>query len=273
MRKDVTVMELEELLRSYKDGKISEQQLLRQLRMDHLETLEHKFRYDLGREARTGFPEAILGLNKGSEDIAAILKSLLREKDKIFVTKFNPGKMAEAKELLKEEGVLGEGVELEYHDNCHLLVAKRKDGKTPDLECSVGIVAGGTSDIPVAEEARVICQQSGVKTFTAYDVGVAGLHRLFSPLKEMIDQDVDVVIVVAGMEGALPSVVKGLIKAPVIGVPTSVGYGYRASESALISMLNSCVPGLVVTNVDNGFGAAAAALVICSRISKYKKKE
>jgi len=260
-------MDLSELLRMYRDGKISEEEVVKRLRIDHLEILENRIRYDLSREARSGFPEAVLGLSKTPQDIAKIVRSVLSKRKKIFVTKLEPQKMDKLKELLEEEPL--PRLRLSYHETANLLVASTSP-RRPRKICTVGIIAAGTSDIPIAEEARVVCDECGLETVTAYDVGVAGLHRLFSPLTEMLQSDVDVVIVVAGMEGALPSVVKGLVDVPVIGVPTSVGYGYRGGESALIAMLNSCVPGLVITNIDNGFGAAAASYLICSRIAKYR---
>lgn len=262
-------MNLDQLLKEYKKGAISEGELIKDLKMDHLATLENKFHYDLGREARAGFPEAVLALRKSAEDVARILETVLPKKDKIFVTRLEKEKMDRIRQILDGKPLLEEA-KLSYHENSHLLVAKKEEKKAVQMGCTVGIIAAGTSDAPVAEEAEVILGECGLHTISARDVGVAGLHRLLGPLKRMLDEDVDILIVVAGMEGALPSVVKGLVDLPVIGVPTSVGYGYKAGESALISMLNSCVPGLLVTNVDNGFGAAAAAYGICSRISKYK---
>ena len=261
-------MDIKELLRRYKEDELPEDELLRHLRLDHLESIEGRLNYDLVRETRAGFPEAVLGMGKTPEDIAGILESVLPKKGKIFVTKLSQDKMEKVGELLGKGEDQGGGAILEYHRDPNLLVARTGHASQIEPKCHVGVMAGGTSDIPIAEEARIIAAESGLGVVKAYDVGVAGLHRLFSPLKEMIDRDVDVLIVVAGMEGALPSVVKGLIDVPVIGVPTSVGYGYRGGESALIAMLNSCVPGLMVTNIDNGFGAAAAAYAICSRISK-----
>jgi NCAIR mutase (PurE)-related protein len=268
----VTIMDIKDLLRKYREGECSEDDLLRQLRLDHLESIEGRLNYDLARESRAGFPEAILAISKTPEDIAGILRSVLPKKGKIFVTKLTTEKMGAVEEILGNVSDLGEGAALEYHPDPNLLVAKTRDAPKIQLDCTIGVVAGGTSDIPIAEEARIIAAESGLAVVKAYDVGVAGLHRVFPPLKEMILRDVDLLIVVAGMEGALPSVVKGLIDVPVIGVPTSVGYGYRGGESALIAMLNSCVPGLLVTNIDNGFGAAAAAHAICSRIVKKRRE-
>ena len=124
----------------------------------------------------------------------------------------------------------------------------------------VGLLAAGTSDVGVAEEARMVAEAMGARVTRAYDVGVAALHRLAEPLATMTADDVDVMVVVAGMEGALPSVVGGLVKVPVIAVPTSVGYGASfGGLAALLAMLNSCASGVTVVNIDNGFGAAAAA--------------
>jgi hypothetical protein len=136
----------------------------------------------------------------------------------------------------------------------------------------VGILAAGTSDVPVAEEAALMCREMGCSVHTAYDVGVAGLHRLFGPLCEMLDEAaVDVLIVAAGMDGALPSVVAGLVDVPVVGLPTSAGYGLGgAGVAALYSMLQTCVPGLSVVNVDNGIGAGAVAGLIANRVASAR---
>ncbi|KZX10241.1 N5-carboxyaminoimidazole ribonucleotide mutase [Methanobrevibacter filiformis] len=134
-------------------------------------------------------------------------------------------------------------------------------------EYKVGIVTAGTSDIPVAEEARVIIESTGCDVIASYDIGVAGIHRLFPKIARMIEENVKVIIVCAGMEGALPSVVSGLVDIPVIGIPTSVGYGIGSEgKAALYSMLQSCSPGLAVVNIDNGFGAAVFALTIINNM-------
>ncbi|MBC7261723.1 MAG: nickel pincer cofactor biosynthesis protein LarB, partial [Chloroflexi bacterium] len=150
----------------------------------------------------------------------------------------------------------------------------RKPGVSrPDSGGRVGILTAGTSDIPRAEEAALICREMGCTVFTAYDVGVAGLHRLFEPLQSMVEKEkVDVLIVAAGMDGALPSVVAGLVPVPVIGLPTSAGYGLGGSgRAALLSMLQTCSPGLVVVNIDNGIGAGAAAGMIANRVAAARK--
>ena len=137
----------------------------------------------------------------------------------------------------------------------------------------VGIITAGTSDIPVAEEVKVILQQGSCEVISSYDIGIAGIHRLFPKISKMIEEEVNVIVVCAGMEGALPSVVAGLVDVPVIGVPTSVGYGIGANgKAALYSMLQSCAPGLSVVNIDNGFGAAIVALTMVQTIARNVEK-
>jgi hypothetical protein len=133
------------------------------------------------------------------------------------------------------------------------------------------VLAAGTSDIPAAEEAKVTAEVMGCQVLAYYDVGIAGIHRLMEPLRETLVQDVSAIVVVAGMEGALPSVVRGLVPVPVIGVPTSTGYGYGGKgEAALMTMLQSCAPGLTVVNIDNGFGAGATAALIANGVAQAK---
>ena len=133
----------------------------------------------------------------------------------------------------------------------------------------IGIITAGTSDIGIAEESRLMCESMNCNCITSYDVGIAGLHRIFPVLKEFVKSDVDAIIVVAGMEGALASVVSSTVNVPIIGVPTSVGYGYgEKGVAALASMLQSCSLGLTVVNIDNGIGAGAAAAKIVNQINK-----
>jgi NCAIR mutase (PurE)-related protein len=155
------------------------------------------------------------------------------------------------------------------HDERSRVVVVRRDGAPPPQERgAVGILAAGTSDVAVAGEAAAMCRAMGVAVVTAYDVGVAGLPRLAVPLEEMRAAGAAALVVAAGMEGALPSVVAGLVDVPVIGLPTSTGYGLGGrGEAALLGMLQSCSPGLVVVNVDNGIGAGATAGLIARRAS------
>jgi NCAIR mutase (PurE)-related protein len=157
-------------------------------------------------------------------------------------------------------------VAVEEYGHGRTLVLRTDTWVPPRPGGRVGLVTAGTSDVPVAEEAVAVAREMGCLVSTAYDVGVAGLHRLFGPLRAMLEDGLDAVVVAAGMDGALPSVVAGLVDAPVIGLPVSVGYGLGGrGEAALLSMLQTCAPGLVVVNVDNGVGAGATAGLIARR--------
>ena len=150
-----------------------------------------------------------------------------------------------------------------------VLIYKKNIKKTGG---KVGIIAAGTSDIGIAEEARLVCESMNCDSISSYDVGIAGLHRIFPVLKQFVEAEVDVIIVVAGMEGALASIVSSIADVPVIGVPTSIGYGYgEKGVAALASMLQSCSLGLTVVNIDNGVGAGAAAANIASRIKSNSR--
>jgi hypothetical protein len=136
----------------------------------------------------------------------------------------------------------------------------------------VGLISAGTSDVPVAEEARLMAEAMGCVVTPIYDVGVAGLHRLLQPLRALLAEGVDAVVVAAGMDGALPSVVSGLVDVPVIGLPTSIGYGLGGKGvAALLSMLQTCAPGLTVVNIDNGIGAGATAALIANRVAQARQ--
>jgi NCAIR mutase (PurE)-related protein len=153
-----------------------------------------------------------------------------------------------------------------------MVVVRRPDLAPPAPGGRVGVLTAGTSDIPRAEEAEVIAREMGCQVVSAYDVGVAGLHRLAEPLRQFKERRVDVVVVAAGMDGALPSVVAGLVDVPVIGLPTSIGYGLGGrGVAALLSMLQTCAPGLTVVNIDNGIGAGATAALIANRVAAARR--
>ncbi len=203
---------------------------------------------DLARAARTGVPEVVLGEWKTAEQIAAILRGLAAGGDGALATQVGPDKADAVRSLLPEAA---------YQPVARTLVVARR---TPRVAIgTVAIVCAGTSDLPVAEEAAVTAEFLGVNVRRVVDVGVAGLHRLLARLSEI--RTADAVVVVAGMEGALPSVLAGLCTRPLVAVPTSVGYGVGAGGlAALAAMLSSCAPGVTVVNIDNGFGAAVAAV-------------
>jgi len=157
-----------------------------------------------------------------------------------------------------------------YHNSARVL----REGFSPErLEARVGILTAGTSDLPVADEARMVVEASGIEARLVADVGVAGLHRFVSPLTAMLEWGADVVVVAAGMDGVLPGLVAGLIDLPVIGLPVSTGYGRGgAGEAALTTMLQSCSTGLTVVNIDNGIGAGAAAVLIAARAAQGRRR-
>ncbi|MBC7100600.1 nickel pincer cofactor biosynthesis protein LarB [Methanothermobacter tenebrarum] len=244
------------ILKDLKDGKISIEEAEKLIKSQFLDIREVA-RFDIGRKLRTGFPEAILALGKDDDDIVQILLS--SPTDPMIVTRLSPERFENIREEISS--LEERGFSIKYNKRAHILVVKRDDKIS--LDSKVGIITAGTADIPVAEEARTILEEYGCQVIRAYDVGVAGIHRLVQPLYDMLEDDVKIIIVVAGMEGALPSVVAGLVDVPVIGVPTSIGYGVgEGGFSALYSMLQSCTPGIGVVNIDNGFGAAALAIKI-----------
>jgi NCAIR mutase (PurE)-related protein len=201
-------------------------------------------------------PEAIFAEGKNDLQLINIIRSISAN-GKVIVTRLTEKRYYKLKDEIKE---VAPNFKIEYNPLAQVLVVKQNETEKIG---KIGIITAGTSDIPVAEEASVIAKEAGCEVISAYDVGVAGIHRLFSKIGTMIRSDVKVLIVVAGMEGALPSVVAGLVDIPVIGVPTSVGYGVgEGGFTALNSMLQSCAPGIAVVNIDNGFGAAVFATTI-----------
>jgi NCAIR mutase (PurE)-related protein len=213
---------------------------------------------DLHRRRRIGMVEAVWGQNKRADQIAAILRDLVAAGETALVTRVSAGKAAAVDRLLRTEDP--RGPTLTHHPEARCLTAPA----LPPVNATLGmvtVVTGGTSDHVVAREAALALRCHGIQCTLVEDVGVAGLHRLLDRLE--ILREATVLIVCAGMEGALPTVVAGLLPQPVIGVPISVGYGVSAGGSAALQgMLASCAPGLTVVNIDNGYGAAMAALRI-----------
>ena len=258
-------MELEEILESLKNGKISTSKAQKLLSLYSIEKIEDFAKIDIGRKNRRGIPEVIFAENKQLEEIKKIIQKTLKKSNSILVSRI---KKTDHRKIItfgskinlkKDEGKNSTSV-LFYKKSM-----KSKFGK-------VAILCAGTSDIGIAEEARLMCKAMNCETICNYDIGIAGMHRLFPVLKELISKDVDVIITVAGMEGALATVVSSLVDVPVIGVPSSVGYGYgRKGVAALAAMLQSCALGMSVVNIDNGIGAGAVAANICRRVNQKKK--
>ncbi len=226
--------------------------------------LDEVAKFDSSRQNRTGFPEAVFAPSKDYEDLLLIVKKYFESENpqNLIITRLT---LKRYEKLLKDLDYL-EDLIFVYNKKGQILVIKVNETKSTPI-AKIGIITAGTSDINVAEEAKVIIEEGGCEAITSYDIGVAGIHRLFPQIAYMVKEGVKVLIVCAGMEGALPSVVAGLVDIPVIAVPTSVGYGVgEGGRVALDSMLQSCAPGIAVVNIDNGFGAAVFALTIVKSI-------
>lgn len=215
-------------------------------------------RLDVERERRTGIPEVILAEGKRDQDLRAIAVAMAGANGRAIVSRLPPERLA----LLEHPGL-----HVQYHAEARMAVLSTPGTPRPQRTGGVvGILAAGTSDIPVCEEARVIAEELGCDALTAYDVGVAGLQRLHPALDAV--RDAHVLVVAAGREGTLPTLVSGLVPQPVIGLPVSTGYGVGGQgQAALFSMLQSCAP-LLVVNVDAGFVAGAMAAKIANRIQE-----
>ena len=239
------------LLRQVRDAGMQIPEAVDRLRRLEVEVLASA-RLDHHRALRTGLPEAVFGENKSADQLVEILAALLRTDSVVLATRVDADKAAAVRARLAG---------LAYHPAARILTGNDRHIPVGRASGTVVIVTAGTSDLPVAEEARITLHMFGHPVETVYDAGVAGIHRILA--HSALLQQGRVIIVVAGMEGALPSVVAGMTGAPVIAVPTSVGYGAGAGGwSALLGMLNSCSPGLAVVNIDNGFGAACMAAAI-----------
>ena len=249
----MTASEIEALLDRVRRGEIdpaaASGRILTALRAAPFEDLGFA-RVDTHRELRQGFPEVILGIGKTPAQIAAIAHRIVGRGQALLVTRAEPAAYDAVREVVPNAT---------YHAQARAITLAQ--GDIAQGHGTVLIVCAGTSDLPVAEEAAVTAALMGNTVDTLYDVGVAGLHRLLAEQQRL--QSARVIVVVAGMEGALPSVVAGLVKVPVIAVPTSVGYGASfGGVAALLGMLNSCANGVSVVNIDNGFGGGCMASII-----------
>ncbi|GBC78326.1 hypothetical protein HRbin08_01814 [bacterium HR08] len=240
---------LRELLLAFQRGEVTLDDVLARLR--HLPYEDLGFaKLDHHRLLRQGFPEVVFGQGKTPEQIAAIVVRLLERGSLVLVTRADEVAYAAVHRVVPEAV---------YHPHARMITIRR--GPPPEPEGLIAVVSAGTADIPVAEEAAVTAEALGNRVARFYDVGVAGLHRLLSIWEPLAEARV--VVCVAGMEGALPSVVGGLVGVPVIAVPTSIGYGIgHGGLAALLGMLNSCAANVVVVNIDNGFGAGIVASLI-----------
>jgi NCAIR mutase (PurE)-related protein len=242
---------IQKLLKGVQKGDCSVEQALHKLRHMPGQFIKDAC-IDHHRNLRTGIPEVIYGESKSSEQIIDIAKTFLQQKSLFLATRIDSEKANLIQKALPE---------ITYHEQARMLSSNLQKPAPSRVRGNIIVLCAGTSDIPVAEEARITAVALGNPVTNHYDSGVAGLHRLFSQQEAIASASV--IIVVAGMEGALPSVVSGMCSCPVVAVPTSIGYGTSfGGISALLGMLNSCAPGLAVVNIDNGFGAACHASAI-----------
>lgn len=241
--------ELERLLRAFKQGELDDSEAARRISNLHFEDLGHA-RVDHARAARQGFPEVVFGAGKTRAQVVEIVEALARRTPNLLVTRTDEGTYGEVRNVCNEA---------EWHPTARMIRVLRDPSERG--AGTVMVVTAGTSDIPVAEEAALTAEAMGNRVERIWDAGVAGIHRLMAERERL--RAARVVVVAAGMEGALPSVVGGLVSVPVIAVPTSIGYGASfGGVAALLGMLNSCSSNVTVVNIDNGFGAGFVAALI-----------
>jgi hypothetical protein len=252
---------IKDLLTAIAAGQVSPETAYDKLKNLAFEPVEDFAKIDRHRQLRTGFPEVIWGANKTPQQIVQIMQAMRRDMTLVMATRIEPEVYRQLQAAIPD---------LIYYEMARICALSPSLGITTKSG-TISILTAGTADLPVAEEAAVTAELCGFKVVRLWDVGVAGIHRLLSH-RRIID-DADVLIVVAGMEGALPSVVAGMADCPVIGVPTSVGYGASfAGVAPLLTMLNSCAAGIGVVNIDNGFGAAILAgqiLRTANRLNRF----
>jgi pyridinium-3,5-biscarboxylic acid mononucleotide synthase len=246
---------LEKILAAVASGALSSTAAARQLRNGEVRYLDEFAVLDPGRAVRKGVPEIVYAPGKTPEQVARICESLLASSERVIVSAATPEAAAALRRRLPEIPTRRTGRAVVVGS-----------GEPATSGGRIGAISAGTSDLPVLEEAVAVAREMGAAVRSFHDVGVAGIHRLAAPLDELRRFDPDCLIVAAGMEGALPSVVAGLVAVPVVGLPTSTGYGLGGDgTAAILGMLQSCSPGLCVVNVDNGVGAGATAALISNR--------
>ncbi len=261
-------MKLSELLGKVASKKVTVAEAEKLLRLDYIQKIGDLASLDLNRERRRGIPEVILAQGKSKDSLLKIIEGMLESNDKVIVTRSSEDQTRSIEALFARRFYIRKAVE------GGTLVIRKKGTRLAKRSGIVGVLTAGTSDRSVAEEAIMVAEEMGCKVIPFYDVGVAGVHRIFPELKKLTQEECDAIIVVAGMEGALPSLVAGLVEPPVIGVPTSQGYGFgEKGIGALMSMLQSCSLGLAVVNIDNGAAAGAIAALIAYRANSKSVKK
>lgn len=253
-----------EILRDLASGKITIDDAEKQLKIMALAEIGGVGNIDLNRQYRSGIPEVVYAESKNIESLVRITQVLLERNRVALLTRVSKEK---ADEL--EKALLDCKFSVKGNGNHLTVLAHTLDWTPPSQSGKIAIITAGTSDIQYAAEAEDVALLMGVEAMTFYDIGVAGIHRLIEPVRKIIENEVDALVVFAGMEGALPTLMASLVDIPVIGVPVPTGYGHGgAGETALASMLQSCAPGLSVVNIGNGLGAGAFACLIAKRCAR-----
>lgn len=262
-------MDLRTILEKFAQGVMTAEEAQKEISLHAIEHVDNNIaQLDVGREARRGLPEIVFAERKEYADTLQITQAAVKRNGQVVVSRVKKKDLAKLATALKKKGLL---VEVGKNSTT-MLVTGRLRQKKKDTLGRVGVMAAGTSDIGVAEEARLVAEAMGCDVVAGYDIGIAGMHRVFPALKEMLAKKVGAIVVVAGMEGALASVVASMVDVPVVGVPTSVGYGFGADGvAALASMLQSCTLGLAVVNIDNGVGAGAFAASIAKKSAATRR--
>jgi NCAIR mutase (PurE)-related protein len=236
-----------------------------QLRFLAVDELGDLAKIDPNRELRNGLPEIILAEGKTVSDLQEITLNMLAKRGRVIISRYSSEQLQALQVFVPSDATL------QCCERAKLAILKNKTYIAKSTGGKIGIITAGTSDIADAEEAKLVAEEMGCTVFSVYDVGVAGLHRLLIPLKELLLKDVDCLVVVAGREGALASVVAGLVDVPVIAVPTSNSYGFgEKGVGTLMAMLQSCSLGLAVVNIDAGVSAGAVATLIANRAAKFR---
>ena len=257
---------MRDVLRKLVAGELTEDEAVAQLRRLELDELGGRARLDLGRYLRRGIPEVVLAPGKSPSEAARLATAMARRQGQGLVSR-----MTDDHASALAEAASAAGMDLiRYHSSARVL----RVGFAPErVAARVGILTAGTSDVAVADEARMVVEACGMEVMLESDLGVAGLHRFVGPLAAILEWRADVIVVAAGMDGVLPGLVAGLIDLPVIGLPVSTGYGRGgAGEAALTTMLQSCSTGLTVVNIDNGVGAGAAAVLVGARAAQGRRR-
>lgn len=258
---------MKEILEKLVNGSISITDAEDKLKIMQMQEIGEHVKFDDRRSERTGVPEAIYAQGKTDDNLINLINNI-KIPHNLMITRLPQDRYKKIQPQLNDSIIEN----ATYYKDASILTINKFP--IEQHKGRVGIITAGTADIPIAQEANITIKQEGIETITTYDVGVAGIHRLVDKLAYLLDQQIDIIIVVAGMEGALPSVIGGLVDVPIVAVPTSTGYGVgEKGFTALFSMLQSCAPGISTMNIDNGYGAGVYAIKMIKHLEKRIKQE